>query len=82
LEVVRDATPSAPSASGSTASPNDEVAGQALGEDRSDQQVTERVPSTSAELERLAELHDRGVLSDDEFRLAKARVLTNESEPV
>ena len=32
-------------------------------------------PSTSAELERLAELHARGVLSDEEFQQAKQQVL-------
>jgi hypothetical protein len=31
--------------------------------------------ATSAELERLANLHTRGVLTDEEFRLAKARLL-------
>ncbi len=31
--------------------------------------------SSIADLERLADLHDRGILTDEEFRLAKARVL-------
>ena len=32
-------------------------------------------PSIAAELERLATLHQRGVLDDDEFRAAKAKVM-------
>lgn len=35
----------------------------------------------SQELERLADLHQRGVLSDEEFARAKARVLNGEPAP-
>jgi hypothetical protein len=42
---------------------------------KSDKAVGDGLPSTSAELERLADLHARSVLTDEEFRLAKARLL-------
>jgi Short C-terminal domain len=32
-------------------------------------------PDTTAELERMAKLHDSGVLSDEEFSAAKAKIL-------
>ena len=38
--------------------------------------------SISHELDRLADLHARGVLSDDEFRRAKARLLDGTARPV
>jgi hypothetical protein len=40
-----------------------------------EQQATSPATTTSAELERLAELHARGVLNDEEFQQAKQQVL-------
>jgi hypothetical protein len=40
-----------------------------------EQQATSPATTPSAELEQLAELHARGVLSDEEFQQAKQQVL-------
>lgn len=42
---------------------------------RKDAAPTENKPDVVAELAKLAELHKQGVLSDDEFRAAKASLL-------
>ena len=46
-----------------------------LGSNKSEAAAPEAKKDVMAELERLAELHKQGVLSDDEFRAAKASLL-------
>ena len=48
---------------------------QAFAEEDDEQLVAPQSPAPSAELERLGDLHARGILTDDEFRQAKQRVL-------
>lgn len=44
------------------------------GKDKSQAEATEK-PDVTAELQKLAKLHKDGVLTDDEFRAAKAQLL-------
>jgi hypothetical protein len=79
-----DGTPSSPSVSDRTpslkidptlVSPPGTAAQTNAREGIDEQRVALQSPAPSAELERLGELHARGILTDEEFRQAKQRVL-------
>jgi hypothetical protein len=45
-------------------------------------QPQESAPDTVAELQKLADLHARGVLTDAEFASAKAKLIGNRARPL
>ncbi|HEU4702312.1 MAG TPA: SHOCT domain-containing protein, partial [Conexibacter sp.] len=78
-----DGTPSSPSVTDRTPSLTIDPklvsppgrAAEAIGREGIENQSVAQPPAPSAELERLGELHARGILTDEEFQQAKRRVL-------